>query len=129
MRILLADDQLNIRSGLKLQFAQIPGLQVIGEAADAAALLRMVAQTEPDLLFMDWELPGLPPQQLLRLLWYERPSLTIIAMSSRPEASPASRKAGVDLFLSKTDPPDFVLSIVRTLLNKGGFRNEFESEN
>ncbi|WP_420641317.1 hypothetical protein [Candidatus Leptofilum sp.] len=41
--------------------------------ADATSLLQAVAKKKPKLLLLDWELPGLPPEQLLRLVWYERP--------------------------------------------------------
>ncbi|MBK7895546.1 MAG: hypothetical protein IPJ90_11850 [Anaerolineaceae bacterium] len=47
---------------------------------------------------MDWELPGLPAAQLVRLLQYERPSLKIIAMSSRPEVERLVLDAGAHAF-------------------------------
>jgi DNA-binding NarL/FixJ family response regulator len=116
MRLLLADDQMNVRSALRLLLSQNDSLQIVGEAADATSLLQAVAQKHPDLVLLDWELPGLPPEQLLRLLWYERPSLKIIAMSSRPEAEPQALAAGIHAFLSKSQPPERVLSIICTLL-------------
>ena len=91
MRVLLADDQMKIRSALRLLLEQGPGVQIVGEAADATGLLLAVSQKMPDAVLWDWELPGLPVDQLLRLLRYERPSLKIIAMSSQPEARQASR--------------------------------------
>jgi len=104
IKVLLADDQIQVRSGLRLLLAQFTGLQIVGEAADATSVLQAVAQKQPDLILLDWELPGLPPEQLLRLLWYERPSLKIIAMSSRPEAEQPAIEAGVHAFLSKGEP-------------------------
>ena len=124
MRILLADDQMKVRSALLLLLAQINGLQIVGEAADATSVLQTVAQKQPDLVLLDWELPGLLPEQLLRLLWYERPSLKIIAMSSRPEAEQAALTAGAHAFLSKSEPPDQVLAIIQSLLGKGNAENE-----
>ena len=124
MRILLADDQMKVRSALLLLLAQINGLQIVGEAADATSVLQTVAQKQPDLVLLDWELPGLLPEQLLRLLWYERPLLKIIAMSSRPEAEQPALEAGVHAFLSKSEPPDRVLAIVQSLLGKGNAENE-----
>ena len=116
MRVLLADDQMKVRSALTLLLAQLAGFQIVGEAADATRVLQAVAQKRPDLLLLDWELPGLPPEQLLRLLWYERPSLKIIAMSGRPEACQAAMEAGVQAFVSKSEPPDRVLAVLRGLL-------------
>ncbi len=116
MRVLLADDQVEVRSALGLLLAQIDGVRVIGEASDATLVLQAVAQKQPDLLLLDWELPGLPPEQLLRLLLYERPSLKIIAMSSRPEAHRAALAAGSHAFLSKSEPPERVLALFQSLL-------------
>jgi DNA-binding NarL/FixJ family response regulator len=119
MRVLVADDQTEVRSALQLLLTQIAGLQIVGEAADATAVLQAAAQKQPDLLLLDWELPGLPLEQLLRLLWYERPCLQIIAMSSRPEAQQIALKAGTHAFLSKSEPPDQVLALVQSLVNNG----------
>ncbi len=116
MKVLLADDQPAVRSALHLLLEQEAGFQVVGEAADATGLLLAAANKAPDLLLLDWELPGLPAEQLLRLLRYERPSLKIIAMSSKPEAHQAALDAGVHAFVSKSEPPERVLAIIRALL-------------
>ena len=116
MRVLLADDQVKVRSALRLLLEQEPGFQVVGETADTTGLLLAVAHKAPDLVLLDWELPGLPAAHLLRLLRYERPSLQIIAMSSRPEACQAALDACVQSFVSKSEPPEQVLSIIRSLL-------------
>jgi len=116
MRVILADDEMRVRSALKLVLAQIAGLQIAGEAADATTVLQIVALKQPDLVLLDWELPSLSPEQLLRLMWYERPSLKIIAMSSRPEAEQAALAAGAHLFLSKSEPPERVLHKILTMM-------------
>jgi DNA-binding NarL/FixJ family response regulator len=116
MRVLLADDQVAVRSALRLLLEQEADFQVVGETADSTELLLAIEQKGPELVLLDWELPGLPPVQLLRLLRYERPSLKIIAMSSRPEAERLVLDAGAQAFLSKSELPERVLSIIRSLL-------------
>lgn len=91
---LLADDQAQVRSALRLLLEQETGFQVVGEAADATGLLLAVTEKAPDLVLLDWELPSLPAAQLLRLLKVERPLLKIIAMSSRPEVGRLALDAG-----------------------------------
>lgn len=123
-RVLLADDLNSVRSSLRLLLEQRTNAQVVGEAADALGLLLLLEQTSADVVFLDWELPGLPASHLLRLLHYEHPSLSIIAMSSRPEAREKALSAGVAAFLNKgmpsksvldafiqatSDPPDLVI--------------------
>ncbi len=116
MKVLLADDQGKVRSALGLLLAQESELEIVGQAMDAASLLQAIHQKQPDIVLLDWELPGLPSDQLLRLLWYERPSLKIVAMSSRPEAEREALTIGVQAFLSKSEPPDQVLAIIKKLL-------------
>lgn len=115
LRVVVADDQRNVRSGLTLMLTQEPGVAVVGEAADAAGLLLALTSTAADALLLDWELPGLLPHQLLHLLHYEQPALQIIAMSSRPEARSAALEAGAADFISKGGPPDCVVKVLRRL--------------
>ena len=116
MRVLLADDQMQVRSAIRLLLEQEPGFQVVGETADATGLLLAATEKAPDLVLLDWELPGLPAAQLLRLLRYERPFLKIIAMSSRPEVAQLALDMGAHAFLSKSEPPEWVLHTLRTFL-------------
>lgn len=115
MRVLLADDQIEVRSALRLLLEQEPEIQVVGESADSAGLLMAVARDEPDVILLDWELPGFPPDRLLSDLRCERPFLKIIAMSTRPEARQAAQSLGVAAFLSKGAQPERVLSLIRSL--------------
>ncbi|MBE2201252.1 MAG: response regulator transcription factor [Anaerolinea sp.] len=119
MRILLADDQVTVRSALRLLLEQEPHVEIIGESADATAVLQAIERVEPDLILLDWELPGLSPVQLLRLLRYERPLLRIIALSSRPEARKRALAAHVDAFVSKSAPPEELLAAVRIQIDGG----------
>ena len=113
MHVVLADDQEKVRSALFLLSEQGPCFQIVAEAADATGLLRAVSDKAPDLVLLDWELPGLSASQLLRLLRYERPMLQVIAMSSRPEARRESLDAGVQAFVSKNEPPERLLALMR----------------
>lgn len=113
--VLIADDQGHVRSALRLLLEQEPGITVIAEAADATGLLLSLESSPLDVVLLDWDLPGLPIHHLLRLLRLERPSLPIIAMSSRPETRFQALQAGVVAFLSKGAPPETILTILARL--------------
>jgi DNA-binding NarL/FixJ family response regulator len=122
MRVFLADDQARVRSALRLLLEQEPGLCVVGEAAEAEELLVQIKATRPDLMLLDWELPGLSlansvglGKQLLSVLHVFYPNLRVIALSGRPEAHQAALAAGVDAFVSKGDPPERLLTTLRTM--------------
>jgi DNA-binding NarL/FixJ family response regulator len=122
MRVFLADDQPKVRSALRLLLDHEPGLYVVGEAAEAEDLLVQIKATRPDLMLLDWELPGLslansvgPGKHLLSVLHTFYPNLRVIALSGRLEARQAALAAGADAFVSKGDPPERLLTTLRTI--------------
>ena len=112
MRVLLADDQSKVCSALRLLLEQQPDIHILGEAVDSTGLLDWVKVTCPDVVLLDWELPGLETDSLLPTLRELCPCLKVIALSGRPEARQAALDAGVDAFVSKGDPPERLLAAV-----------------
>jgi DNA-binding NarL/FixJ family response regulator len=124
MRILLADDQPRVKYALRVLLELQPGVQVVGEAVDAQNLLAETRANCPDLVLLDWELPGLVALDSLPALRRIRPGLRVVALSGRPEARQAALAAGVDAFVSKMEPPDRLLE----LIGKNGSRATFACE-
>jgi DNA-binding NarL/FixJ family response regulator len=119
MRVFLADDQPRVRSALRLLLEQDPQLSVVGEAAAAEGLLAQVRAAHPDLLLLDWELPGLQAADpLLPALRALCPRLSVIALSGRPEARRAALAAQANAFVSKGDPPERLLAAVNGCMGK-----------
>jgi DNA-binding NarL/FixJ family response regulator len=113
MRVLLADDQAKVRSALRLLLVEHPHIEILGEAVDATGLLDWIKAACPDVVLLDWELPGLPAETILCLLHDRCPHLRVIALSTRPEASEAALGAGADAFVSKGDPPEVLLVAIQ----------------
>jgi DNA-binding NarL/FixJ family response regulator len=109
---LLADDQSKVRSALRLLLEQQSGVSVLGEAVDTTGLLDWVKATCPDLVLLDWELPGWREADLLPTLRALCPCISVIALSGRPEARREALDAGVDAFVNKGDPPERLLEAV-----------------
>ncbi|MFH1928043.1 MAG: response regulator transcription factor [Chloroflexota bacterium] len=113
MNILLADDQPEVRRALTILLEQQPGLTVVGEAVDAHDLLAQIETTCPDMLLLDWELPGMAGIELLSALRRVCPDLLVIALSGRPGTRRAALAAGASAFVSKADPPDRLLAAIQ----------------
>lgn len=117
MRVLLADDQAWLRSAVRLLLEHEPDMEVVGEAAEANVLLTIAETVVPDLLLLDWELPGARAgdggQRLLRRLHKCCPRVAVIVLSGRPESAIQAMDAGADYFVSKADPPESLLYAVR----------------
>lgn len=115
MRIFLADDQEPVRSALRLLLEQAAGMEIVGEAGDAARLLARAEQAAPDVILLDWELPGLPGGDLLRLLRFLLPATAVVALSGRPESREEASEAGVNAFVSKCAPSERLLAVLQAL--------------
>jgi two-component system response regulator NreC len=115
MHILLADDQRKVRSALRLLLEQEPDCIIIGEAADTTGLLRALAGQRFDLVFLDWDLPGLPGGEHLRLLRLGFPSVKIVVMSTDPKDEQEALALGAHAFASKVAAPRQILALIHTL--------------
>jgi DNA-binding NarL/FixJ family response regulator len=110
MRVLLADAQPKVRSALRLLLKYQPGVRVVGEVGDAENLLIQILSAHPDLILVDWGLPGLAAIGSLPALRKDNPNLKVIVMSGRPEECQQALAAGADAFISKMDPPEQLLT-------------------
>jgi len=111
----LADDDVHVRSALRLLLEQEPDLLVVGESTAAPDLADLIARTRPGLVLLDWELPGLRADGFLDRLRVARPQLRLIALSGRPEQRIEALNAGVDAFVCKGDAPEALITTVRAL--------------
>lgn len=112
MRILLADDQAEVRLALKILLGQEAGLDIVEETGELSSLLVKAKESQPDLVLLDWELSNLRVSDIIPVLRYLHPELRIIALSSRPEASKAAIAAGVDAFVSKGENSEKLLEAI-----------------
>jgi DNA-binding NarL/FixJ family response regulator len=119
MRVLLADDQVWLRSAMRLLLEQEPNLEVVGEARDINSLIQAIKTNLPDLILLDWELPGFGAQgchqRFIHFLHTKYPTLRIIALSVDSAVKAASFAVGVDAFVNKAEPPDHLLATLRQI--------------
>lgn len=113
MRILLADDQAEVRSGIKLLLEHEDGISVVGEAEDIESLLNCAKKCNLDVVLLDWELSDKKIAGIIPMLRSVCPGLKIVALSTRPESSKAALANGADAFVSKGDQPEVLLNTIR----------------
>jgi DNA-binding NarL/FixJ family response regulator len=112
MRIVLADGRSKVRYALRVLLEGQQGFDVIAEAVDAEDLLVKANESCPDVLLIDWDLPGLNRSKTLLTLRDDCPELCVIVMSGRPEASQEALDAGIENFVHKTSPPELLLAVI-----------------
>ena len=81
MRVLLADDHKLVRTGMRLLLESMPGITVVGEAADGEEALRLIDQLRPDVVLMDLAMPGVSGLDALRQARQRFPATRIVVVS------------------------------------------------
>ena len=114
-RFLLADDNPDLRSALRLMLETRLNAPLVFEVEDHSRMFDQSIAHRPDCLILDWELPGFNDHSCLADLHELLPGLKIIVISARPEAAQAAEAAGADAFICKTDPPSEILNAIRRL--------------
>jgi DNA-binding NarL/FixJ family response regulator len=119
MRILIADSQPKVRFAMRVLLERQPGLKVTGEATDAYDLLNQAETSCVDVVLLAWSLAGVAAGDFLCALRKVCPDLFVIVLSGRPEVRRAALDAGADAFVSKTDPPEYLLMAIKDCGKRG----------
>jgi DNA-binding NarL/FixJ family response regulator len=115
MNILVADNDPRVRAALNMFFSCEPELAIVGESSDAASLLAQAKTLKPDLVLLDWELPGQSTKAVIEWLKASGQTSKVIVLSKRPESEQAALAVGADAFVSKTHPANSLLDTLRRL--------------
>jgi DNA-binding NarL/FixJ family response regulator len=118
MRILLADKQPQVRFALRVLLERQSGYEVVGEAVNTDDLLSQTKISRPDLVLLDWDLPGLAKIGSIAPLKRHCPHLFVAVLSGRLEARHAALSAGADTFVSKSEPPEILLAAIKSYQRK-----------
>lgn len=110
MRIVLADGRAKVRSALQLLLEQEQDVQVVGEAETGEGLLALAEAQKPEVVLVDWELPGKAMGEVVAELRQLVPAVKVIVLSVRPEARHEAAEAGAEAFVSKNAPSETLLA-------------------
>jgi DNA-binding NarL/FixJ family response regulator len=112
MRVLIADDEHEVRAALRILLRHQSETEVVSEATTLRELVEQIEAQQPDKLILDWGVIASTPSIVTR--WRARyPQLVVIVISSQVDVRQAALDAGVDEFVSKNDPPDRLLAALR----------------
>ena len=119
-RILLADDHVMIREGLRLLINREDDMDVIGEAEDGREVLRLVPKINPDIIIMDVEMPNLNGSETTRQVVANYPNIDVIALSAHTDCRYIAEmlKAGAKGYLLKHSASDELLQAIH-LVSRG----------
>jgi NarL family two-component system response regulator YdfI len=103
IRILVADDHLIIRQGLRLILETEPDFEMVGEAADGAEALRLCAELKPNVVLMDLRMPGMDGLTAIEKLRSGQPDVAVVILTTFNEDALMMRglRAGAKGYLLK----------------------------
>jgi DNA-binding NarL/FixJ family response regulator len=119
-RIVVGDRDARVRSALRMLLREESSVTLVGESSDLPSLVAQVKELQPDLILLDWELPGRPAAALLLARERLRYEPKVIVFSARSELEEEILAAGADAFVSKADPPEALLCAFREVTMKSG---------
>jgi DNA-binding NarL/FixJ family response regulator len=114
--VLLVDDEPLVRAGLRAVLQAQPDLEVVGEAADGAAVIPLVRQLRPDVVAMDVRMPLLDGIEATRAVLRtvpDPPKILVVTTFENDEYVYEALRAGADGFLLKRARPAEIVHAVR----------------
>jgi DNA-binding NarL/FixJ family response regulator len=114
MRVLLVDDQDLVRAGFRMILSVEPDIEVVGEASDGDEAVKLAAETRPDVVLMDVQMPGTDgitaTQQIVAA---DAGKVVILTTFDRDDYLFESLGAGASGFLLKNTAPEDLVEAIR----------------
>ncbi|WP_055558181.1 response regulator transcription factor [Streptomyces sp. NBRC 110028] len=116
LTVLLVDDEPLVRAGLRAVLEAQPDIEVVGEAADGAAVIPLVRRLRPDVVAMDVRMPlmdGIEATRAVLRTVPDPPKIIVVTTFENDEYVYGALRAGADGFLLKRARPAEIVHAVR----------------
>lgn len=123
IRVVLADDHVFVRDGIKSLLENEVNIEVVGEATDGVEALKKIEELNPDLLILDIRMPNLTGIEVVEKLRNYNKTLKIVMLSMHEseEYVLKSIKAGADGYLLKGSSKEEFLKAIHTIAQGGKY--------
>jgi DNA-binding NarL/FixJ family response regulator len=121
VRVVIADDQQLVRTGLRMILAAEDGIAVVGEAGDGAEAVEVCRRERPDVVLMDVRMPGLDGIDATRALAAEPdgPRVLVLTTFDLDDVVYDALRAGASGFLLKDAPEERLVTAIRVVAEGG----------
>ena len=82
IKILIADDHLIVRQGLRLILETETDFELIGEASDGTEALKLCKKLKPDVVLMDLRMPNMDGLTAIEKLRFEQPEIAVVILTT-----------------------------------------------
>ena len=114
IRVLIVDDHVIVRKGIKALLNEIDDIEVIGEASDGKEAIAQAEKLTPDVILMDLVMPEIDGIQATARIAEKQPEIHILALTSYTSDDmvfPAIKAGALGYLLKDSDPKDLVRAI------------------
>lgn len=115
MNILLAIYWRDLRLAIDLLLREEPGINVVGVAGETESLLALLETTHPQVVLLDWDLPGRAIPEVLRTIHTAAVPPNIIVLGDRENEKDIVLEAGADAFVVKGEPPQQLVTAIHEI--------------
>jgi NarL family two-component system response regulator YdfI len=115
IRVLIADDHLIVREGLRLILETADGIEVVGEATDGAQAVQLAQELQPNVILMDLRMPNVDGLTAIERLRARQPQVAVVILTTYNEDDLMMRglRAGARGYLLKDTDRDTLLNSIR----------------
>ena len=123
IRILLADDHVVVRQGLKLLIEGQADMTVVSEASDGASAIQQAQELKPDVIVMDISMPGMNGLVATRALKRVQPDAVIVTLTRHSDDAYLQEllRAGVSGYVLKQSAPAELIQAIRAAAAGGQY--------
>jgi len=123
IKVMIVDDHLIVREGLKQIITEASDITVVDEASNGTEAIEKVRQVACDVLLLDISMPGRSGLEILKDLKNEASALSVLILTMHPEEQYAVRvlKAGASGYLTKESAPDELIEAIRKVSSGGKY--------
>ena len=130
IRVLLADDHIIVRGGLRRILEESGDMEVVAEAAEGREALQQIHQTKPDVAVVDISMPGLDGLEVISQVRHYYPKMPILILTMHEEEQYVVRAiaAGANGYITKRSAPEQLVKAIRKVHAGGRYLSDTAAE-
>jgi CheY-like chemotaxis protein len=129
IKLLLIDDETEVRQGWRMRLTLEPNMVIVGEAADTATALEVTKDTQPDVILLDIKMPKQDGLSIVRQLHQAAPAAKVIIVTiyDTPTNRILAKEAGAVAFVAKQEPPERLLTAIHQAVQQIGLKQPLKN--